>query len=116
MTKELFDTSSIFFATNSQRGEVTPSILQQYTPDWTMEDALRGKSDKSQIYGVIRSQPVCIAVQTAIVNNLRFSVCQLRRHSMPFLRLNCCGIYDGPRNVSFLALILDTTSLRNGLI
>ncbi|KAI0423792.1 polyketide synthase-like protein [Xylaria sp. FL1042] len=71
MGKELLDRDPIFLSTIRKLDEVLQSLPSPYTPDWKLEDGLRGNHPVSYINDVTRSQPLCTAVQIALVNVLR---------------------------------------------
>ncbi|KAI1348771.1 polyketide synthase-like protein [Xylaria sp. FL0043] len=71
MGKELLDTDPTFLSTIRELDEVLQSLPSPYTPDWRLEDALRENHLASYISDVTRSQPLCTAVQIALVKVLR---------------------------------------------
>ncbi|KAI0809557.1 polyketide synthase-like protein [Xylaria sp. FL0064] len=71
MGKELLDKDFTFLSTIRELDEVLQSLPSPYTPDWRLENALRENHPASYINDVTRSQPLCTAVQIALVNVLR---------------------------------------------
>ncbi|TGJ84628.1 hypothetical protein E0Z10_g4132 [Xylaria hypoxylon] len=70
MGKELLDMNPVFLATIRKLDQVIQNLPAQYSPDWTLEDMLRGSCAMSQVHEVTRSQPVCTAIQIGLVNIL----------------------------------------------
>ncbi|KAM0251922.1 hypothetical protein ACHAQJ_007937 [Trichoderma viride] len=71
MAKELIEQDSGFLASIRDLDEVLQSLPAEYKPSWTLEQTLLDKPTVSKINDVTRSQPICTAVQVALVNMLR---------------------------------------------
>lgn len=71
MGKGLLERSPIFLSKIRELDEVIRSLPLLYRPDWSLEDTLREPSDSGRIHEVTRSQPVCSAIQIALVDVLR---------------------------------------------
>ncbi|GAW27374.1 putative polyketide synthase [Rosellinia necatrix] len=71
MGKELLNTNPTFLSTIRELDEVLQGLPAPYTPDWTLEAALRGDFTPAYINEVTRSQPLCTAIQMGLVNILR---------------------------------------------
>ncbi|KAM0454269.1 hypothetical protein ACHAPV_008542 [Trichoderma viride] len=71
MAKELIENDIGFLATIRDLDEVLQSLPAEYKPSWTLEQTLLDKPAVSKINDVTRSQPICTAVQVALVNMLR---------------------------------------------
>ncbi|KAI8945258.1 polyketide synthase-like protein [Xylaria longipes] len=71
MGKELLERSPIFLSRIRELDEVIRSLPLSYRPDWTVEETIREPSDSSRIHEVIRTQPVCTAIQVALVDVLQ---------------------------------------------
>ncbi|CAJ2508383.1 Uu.00g134090.m01.CDS01 [Anthostomella pinea] len=71
MGKELLDKSPIFLATIRDLDQVIRNLPPRYSPEWTLEDTMRESSDTSLVHDVARSQPLCTAIQVALVNIVR---------------------------------------------
>jgi acyl transferase domain-containing protein len=70
MGKELLNTES-FSITIRQLDNVLQALPPQYRPDWTLEQTILDTPDSSQVNNVTRSQPLCTAIQIALVGMLR---------------------------------------------
>ncbi|RYP20781.1 hypothetical protein DL765_002614 [Monosporascus sp. GIB2] len=70
MAKDLFG-NEVFRSTIRELDEVLQRLPPEEAPKWTLEQALLGPPETCQIHRVSRSQPVCTAVQIALVNMLR---------------------------------------------
>ncbi|KAI1127334.1 putative polyketide synthase [Nemania abortiva] len=71
MGKELFESNSVFQNTIRQMDQVIQKLPSPLAPGWTLEETILGAPDRSQINHVSRSQPLCTALQIALVNMLR---------------------------------------------
>lgn len=71
MAKELLAQSSNFRNTIRALDEVLKAVPAPYAPDWTLEQTLLDIPATSRINEVTRSQPICTAVQIALVDLLR---------------------------------------------
>nr|ALQ33041.1 putative polyketide synthase [Fusarium thapsinum] len=70
MAKELLTSSEISCSTIRRLDSVLQSLAPEHAPDWTLEETILDSST-SLINEVERSQPVCTAVQIALVELLR---------------------------------------------
>ncbi|KAL6797448.1 polyketide synthase [Trichoderma sp. SZMC 28013] len=71
MAKELIDQDFGFIASIRDLDEVLQSLPSEYKPSWTLEQTILDKPATSKINDVTRSQPICTAIQIALVNILR---------------------------------------------
>ncbi|OTA08257.1 PKS protein [Trichoderma parareesei] len=71
MAKELVEHDAGFLASIRDLDEVLQSLPAEYKPSWTLEQTILDKPSESKINDVTRSQPICTAVQIALVNTLR---------------------------------------------
>ncbi|KAF4610361.1 hypothetical protein G7Y89_g15759 [Cudoniella acicularis] len=71
MGKELLGTDETFLSTIRQLDNILQALPLPYVPDWTLEQTILDTPDTSQINNVTRSQPLCTAIQIALVNMLR---------------------------------------------
>ncbi|KAI0856051.1 polyketide synthase-like protein [Xylaria cubensis] len=71
MGKELLNTNLTFLSTIRELDEVLQGLPAPYTPEWTLENALRGDFPSSFVTEAARSQPLCTAIQIGLVNILR---------------------------------------------
>ncbi|KAI0402748.1 polyketide synthase-like protein [Xylaria palmicola] len=71
MGREILEKSPIFLDTIRELDHTIQSLPPAYRPNWTLEDTIRGRYNASQIHEVIRSQPLCTAIQVGLVNVLR---------------------------------------------
>jgi len=71
MGKELVEQDAKFSATIRELDAILASLPAEYRPDWTLEQTLLDGPATSKINDVIRSQPICTAVQIALVDLLR---------------------------------------------
>ncbi|RFU76449.1 polyketide synthase [Trichoderma arundinaceum] len=71
MAKELIEQDVGFSASIRDLDEVLQSLPAGYKPFWTLEQTILDKPASSKINDVTRSQPICTAVQIALVNMLR---------------------------------------------
>lgn len=70
LAKELLEQSPVFLATILELDKALQT-LPVHAPRWTLQQTLTGESEASEIHHVTRSQPVCTAIQIALVNLLR---------------------------------------------
>ncbi|KAJ4859714.1 KR domain-containing protein [Trichoderma breve] len=71
MAKELIEQDFGFLANVRDLDEVLQGLPSEYKPSWTLEQTLLDKPATSKINDVTRSQPICTAIQIALVNMLR---------------------------------------------
>lgn len=71
MGKELLAQSPHFRDTIRGLDEILQGLKTPYRPDWTLEQTLLDDAKVSRINEVTRSQPICTAVQVALVDLLR---------------------------------------------
>ncbi|KAH6603842.1 polyketide synthase [Trichoderma cornu-damae] len=71
MAKELLEQDAGFLASIRDLDEVLQSLPTEYKPSWSLEQTILDKPATSKINDVTRSQPICTAVQVALVNVLR---------------------------------------------
>lgn len=70
MGKQLLDTSAAFRETIRNLDSILQRLPHDQVPDWTIEQTLSDPDESSQIHHVTRSQPVCTALQIALVDML----------------------------------------------
>lgn len=70
MARGLLEKNWIFSKTIRALDEVLQSLPYDQAPEWTLEQTILDSSERSQINHVTRSQPVCTAVQIALVDLL----------------------------------------------
>lgn len=70
MGKELIETNSTFRSTIRNVDRILQSLPKNQAPDWTIEQTLLDPPKSSRIHHVTRSQPVCTALQIALVDML----------------------------------------------
>ncbi|RYP13625.1 hypothetical protein DL767_010635 [Monosporascus sp. MG133] len=71
MGKELLESNSVFSNSIRRLDEVLQALPSNHAPSWTLKQTILDSPDVSQIHHVTRSQPVCTAIQIAIVDLLR---------------------------------------------
>jgi acyl transferase domain-containing protein len=71
MAKGLLYTNKVFSNTIHELDNVLKSLLPRYAPKWTLEQTILDPSAVSMVNDVTRSQPICTAIQVALVNILR---------------------------------------------
>ncbi|KAI1636396.1 putative polyketide synthase [Biscogniauxia mediterranea] len=71
MAKELLCQDGVFRSTIRKLDEVLRSLPSEQAPDWTLEQAILEPPETSRINHVTQSQPVCTAIQIALVDLLR---------------------------------------------
>lgn len=71
MAKELIEQDAGFLASIRDLDEMLQSLPVEYKPSWTLEQTILDKPATSKINDVTRSQPICTAIQVALVNVLR---------------------------------------------
>ena len=71
MAKELLAHNRQFRDTIRRLDDVLKALPDPYAPDWTLEQTLLDGPTESRINEVTRSQPICTAVQVALVDLLR---------------------------------------------
>ncbi|KAG9231668.1 polyketide synthase [Amylocarpus encephaloides] len=71
MGKELLTLEETFATTIRQLDNTLQALPPPFAPDWTLEQTILDTPDSSQVNNVTRSQPLCTAIQIAIVNVLR---------------------------------------------
>lgn len=70
MGKQLLETNLTFRTTIRNVDQILQSLPKSQAPNWTVEQTLLDPSKSSQINHVTRSQPVCTALQIALVDML----------------------------------------------
>ncbi|RYP18018.1 hypothetical protein DL767_009910 [Monosporascus sp. MG133] len=70
MGKELLRTDEKFASTIRELDGVLRALPSQYAPNWTLEQTILDPPNASQVNNVTRSQPLCTAIQIALVNIL----------------------------------------------
>lgn len=70
MGRELLTKNSGFQATIRSLDAILRSLPPEHSPDWSLERVILEPPETSRIHDVSRSQPVCTAVQVAIVDML----------------------------------------------
>ncbi|KAL7931844.1 polyketide synthase [Trichoderma chlorosporum] len=70
MAKELIEQDFGVLATIRELDEVLQSLPVEYRPTWTLEQTILDSPATSKINDVTRSQPICTAIQVALVNML----------------------------------------------
>lgn len=68
MGKQLLKTNSTFLTAIRNIDQILQSLPKSQAPDWTVEQTLMDPPKFSQIHQVTRSQPVCTALQIALVD------------------------------------------------
>ncbi|KAK8024082.1 polyketide synthase [Apiospora rasikravindrae] len=71
MAKELIQSNELFLASIRKLDGTLQSLPAQYAPSWTLEQAILDPPATSKVNDVTRSQPLCTAVQIALVDLLR---------------------------------------------
>ncbi|CAJ2505661.1 Uu.00g130550.m01.CDS01 [Anthostomella pinea] len=71
MAKELLEGNTVFLASIRGLDKVLQALPAEHAPGWTLEQSIIDAPEISQIQLVTRSQPVCTAVQVALVDLLR---------------------------------------------
>ncbi|KAI0971896.1 polyketide synthase-like protein [Xylaria arbuscula] len=71
MGKQLLKSNMIFLSTIRELDEALRELPAPYTPEWTLENALRGDIPSIHVTEAARSQPLCTAVQIGLINILR---------------------------------------------
>lgn len=71
MGKELLTMEETFATTIRQLDHILQALPPPFAPGWTLEQTILNAPDISQVNNVTRSQPICTAIQIAIVNVLR---------------------------------------------
>ncbi|KAK9777740.1 hypothetical protein SCAR479_05423 [Seiridium cardinale] len=71
MARGLLYTSNTFSNTICELDNVLQSLSPQYAPDWTLKQTIVDPPGVSRVNDVNRSQPICTAIQVALVNILR---------------------------------------------
>ncbi|KAI9154978.1 Highly reducing polyketide synthase virA [Paramyrothecium foliicola] len=71
MAKELLEQSPAFLARIRELDEVLRTLPLEHAPEWTLEETILEPAATSQVNHVTRSQPLCTAVQIALVDMLR---------------------------------------------
>lgn len=70
MGKELLDTNDCFLATIRRLDGVLHALSSELAPAWTLEQTIRDAPEVSLIHEVTRSQPICTAIQVALIDVL----------------------------------------------
>ncbi|KAI9146991.1 Highly reducing polyketide synthase virA [Paramyrothecium foliicola] len=71
MGKELLEENDLFAGVIRTLDEILKNLPSDQKPEWTIEETITEAPDTSQINDVTRSQPVCTAIQIALVEVLR---------------------------------------------
>ncbi|PFH62270.1 hypothetical protein XA68_14401 [Ophiocordyceps unilateralis] len=71
MAKELLEQNKAFLASIRELDQVLQSLPSHQAPSWTLEQTMLAPAATSKVNDVTRSQPVCTAVQIALVDLLR---------------------------------------------
>lgn len=71
MAKELIEQDAGFLSSIRELDDILQSLPPEYKPSWTLEQTILDKPSTSKINEVTRSQPICTAIQVALVNILR---------------------------------------------
>ncbi|RDA93312.1 hypothetical protein CP533_2039 [Ophiocordyceps camponoti-saundersi (nom. inval.)] len=71
MAKELLEKNEAFLASIRTLDQVLQSLPSRHAPSWTLEHTILAPAAMSQVNDVTRSQPLCTAIQIAIVDLLR---------------------------------------------
>ncbi|TVY75806.1 Reducing polyketide synthase DEP5 [Lachnellula suecica] len=71
MGKDLLAMEGTFSGTIRQLDTILQALPLPYAPDWTLEGTILGTLDADRVHDVTRSQPLCTAIQIAIVDMLR---------------------------------------------
>ncbi|KAF5688761.1 polyketide synthase [Fusarium denticulatum] len=103
MAKELLASSETFCSTIRHLDSVLQALAPEHAPDWTLEETILD-SDTNVINEVERSQPVCTAVQIAIVELLRSWGLQCNavvgHSSGEIAAAYCAGLLSAPQAIS----------------
>ena len=70
MAKELMDQDETFLTSIRELDEVLQSLPSKHAPKWTLEQTILDEPATSKVTDVTRSQPLCTAVQIALVDML----------------------------------------------
>jgi acyl transferase domain-containing protein len=70
MASQLLHRSATFSNTIDALDSTLQSLPPQYAPDWTLRQAMLESADTSRVNDVDRSQPLCTALQIALVDML----------------------------------------------
>ncbi|KAF2644242.1 putative polyketide synthase [Massarina eburnea CBS 473.64] len=71
MGKELLDRNTAFLASIRELDQVLKALPSEYAPSWTLEQTIRDPPNSSKVNDVTRTQPLCTAIQIALVDLLR---------------------------------------------
>ncbi|KAI0505869.1 putative polyketide synthase [Xylaria bambusicola] len=71
MAKELLEHNLGFLASIRELDGFLQALPPKYAPDWTLEQAILDPPETSKVNEVTRSQPLCTAIQIALVQLLR---------------------------------------------
>ncbi|KAI1377698.1 polyketide synthase-like protein [Hypoxylon crocopeplum] len=71
MAKELLVQNAAFLARIRELDQVLQSLPSKHIPSWTLEQTILDPPAESKVNDVTRSQPLCTAVQIALVDLLR---------------------------------------------
>ena len=71
MAKELIEQDATFVNSIRELDGIIQALPGHHRPSWTLEQTILDGPDTSRINEVTRSQPICTAVQIALVNLLR---------------------------------------------
>ncbi|RDA83527.1 hypothetical protein CP532_4154 [Ophiocordyceps camponoti-leonardi (nom. inval.)] len=71
MARELLEKNAAFVATIRGLDQVLQSLPSRHAPSWTLEETILAPAATSKVNDVTRSQPLCTAVQIALVDLLR---------------------------------------------
>ncbi|KAF5643482.1 polyketide synthase [Fusarium tjaetaba] len=103
IAKELLASSENFCSTIRHLDSVLQGLAPEYAPDWTLEETILD-SDTNVINEVERSQPVCTAVQIALVELLRSWGVQCNavvgHSSGEIAAVYCAGLISTPQAIS----------------
>jgi acyl transferase domain-containing protein len=71
MGKELLQRNSTFRATINRLDRILQTFPPEYTPSWTLEQCILDPQDESKVNEATQSQPLCTAIQIALLSVLR---------------------------------------------
>ncbi|KAI0103903.1 putative polyketide synthase [Nemania sp. FL0031] len=71
MAKELLQHNQSFLASIRELDRFLKDLPAKYAPDWTLEQAILDPPATSKVNDITRSQPLCTAIQIALVQLLR---------------------------------------------
>lgn len=71
MAKELLEQNETFLSSIRELDQILQSLPSEHAPSWTLEQAILDPPTVSKVNDVTRSQPLCTAIQIALVDVLR---------------------------------------------